>query len=172
MRSLSWLSVLLVLGACALAPRQSALPDLAAIPAAFEMSGRIAVRNGQQNDIARLRWTHTRASDRWVIATPIGNEVARIQSDEGGATLEQAGGTPRHAASFQALTSELLGVSLEPAELAAWLHGAAPQAANGWTVTLDERQAAGAVEIARRVTATRGEVTVRLVVDDYRALAE
>src|SRR4051812_9217233 len=136
------------------------------------MSGRIAVRNGQQNDIARLRWTHARASDRWVIATPLGNEVARIESDAQGATLEQAGGSPQRAPSFAALTQQLLGVTLEPAELAAWLHGTPPQAAGGWTVTLDERQAAGQVEIARRVTATRGEVTVRLVVDDYRALPE
>jgi outer membrane biogenesis lipoprotein LolB len=167
-----WAPALALLAGCALTPEATTLPALSAVPATFEMSGRIAVRNGQQNDIARLRWTHARASDRWVIATPLGNEVARLESDEGGATLQQAGGPTQRAPSFAALTQQLLGVALEPGELAAWLHGAQPQAAAGWTVTLDERQAAGSVEIARRVTATRGEVTVRLVVDDYRALPE
>ena len=136
------------------------------------MSGRIAVRNGQQNEIAKLRWTHAKASDQWVISSPIGNEVARISADAQGALLEQAGGAPRRAASFAALTQQLLGVALEPAERAAWLHGSTPRGAGGWNVTLDEQQAAGNVKIARSMTATRGEVRVRLVVDDYRALAE
>ena len=166
------LSFALLLGACALTPESTKLPELAAVPAAFEMSGRIAVRNGQQNEIAKLRWTHARGADRWVLSSPIGNEVARISADASGALLEQAGAPPRSAPSFAAHTERLLGVALEPADLAAWLHGAVPREAAGWKVTLDERQAAGQVEVARRMTASRGEVTVRLVVDDYRALPE
>ena len=166
------LSFALLLGACALTPESTTLPALSAVPAAFEMAGRIAVRNGQQNEIAKLRWTHGPSSDRWVLSSPIGNEVARISSDAGGALLEQAGAAPQRAASFASLTRQLLGVALEPGELAAWLHGATPRAEAGWTVTLDERQAAGDVQVARRITASRGEVSVRLVVDEYRALAE
>ena len=166
------LSFSLLLGACALTPEATKLPELAAVPATFEMSGRIAVRNGQQNEIAKLRWTHAQDADRWVISSPIGNEVARISSDAHGALLEQAGAPPQRAKSFASLTQQLLGVGLEPAELAGWLHGAEPREAAGWKVTLDERQAAGKVQVARRMTATRGEVTVRLVVDDYRPLAE
>jgi hypothetical protein len=41
-----------------------------------------------------------------------------------------------------------------------------------WKVTIDEKQAAGAIDIARRVTATRGDVVVKLVIDEYRALEE
>ena len=162
----------LVLGACALTPPATPLPQLAAVPAAFEMSGRIAVRNGQQNEIARLRWSHAPASDTWVIASPIGNEVARIESDANGARLQQAGAAPQRAPSFAALTERLLGVALDPRELAGWLHGAAPEATGGWTVTLDERQPAGNVEIARRISAVRGEVSVRLVVDEYHPREE
>ena len=162
-----------LLGGCALTPEATVIAPLAAVPASFEMSGRISVRSGQQNEIAKLRWSHAPAADTWVIASPIGNEVARIESDADGATLRQAGAAPQHASSFAALTQRLLGVALEPRELAAWLHGATPEpGASGWTVTLDERQAAGRVEIARRMSASRGEVSVRLVVDDYRALGE
>ena len=161
----------LLLAACVSAPPR-ALAPLAAVPPAFEMSGRLAVRQGQQSEIARLRWSHRPASDLWVIASPLGNEVARIESSASGATLSQ-GGEPQAAPSFAVLTERLLGVALEPAALAAWLHGDLSGAAStGWTVTLDETQAAGAVTLARRISATRGEVVVRLVVDDYRALQD
>ena len=161
----------LALSACALAPpAPTTLPSLAGVPSAFEMSGRIAVRQGDRNDIARLRWTHRPASDVWVIASPLGNEVARIESDAQGATLRQ-GGEPQRAASFGALTEALLGVALEPAQLAGWLHAAeGALAPSDWKGVIEERQAAGAVTIARRMSATRGEVAVRLVVDDYKAL--
>jgi len=43
-------------------------------------------------------------------------------------------------------------------------------APGGWNVALEETQRAGTVDIARRITASRGDVSVRLVVDEYRAL--
>lgn len=161
---------LLCLAACAAVPR-APLPELAAVPPAFEMSGRLAVRQGDRSDIARLRWTHREGSDLWVIASPLGNEVARIESGSGGATLAQAGGETVQAASFAQLTERILGVALDPAALAAWLHGDTSGAAPAeWTVTLEERQGTGTVALARRISATRRDVVVRLVVDEYRAL--
>src|SRR5688572_27897999 len=79
----------LLLGACALAPPKTALPELAGVPAAFEMTGRLALRHGDRSEIARLRWTHRPGSDLWVIASPLGNEVARIESGSAGATLDR-----------------------------------------------------------------------------------
>ena len=161
----------LLLAACALAPPRAIAP-LAVRPPAFEMSGRLAVRQGERSEIARLRWTHRAESDLWVIASPLGNEVARIESTAAGATLNQ-GGEPVAAPSFAALTERLLGVPLEPAALAAWLHGDVASAVpGGWSVTLDEMQTAGAVALARRISATRGDVVVRLVVDDYRPVQD
>ena len=163
------LALALVLGACATAP-QKPLPQLSAVPSAFEMAGRLAVRQGDRSEIAKLRWTHRAAADTWVIASPLGNEVARIESSAAGASLVQADGGRAEAASFAELTERVLGIALEPADLAAWLHGTAPANDAGWTVTLDEKQAAGSIEIARRVSAVRGDVVVRLVVDEYRSL--
>ena len=160
----------LLLGACALAPKTGPLPDLAGVPAAFEMSGRLALRQGDRSEIARLRWTHTAKSDLWVIASPLGNEVARIESDGGGATLRQADGAGVQADSFAELTERVLGVAIEPALLAGWLHGKPGGADSGWAVTVEETQRAGTVDLAKRVSARRGEVVVRLVVDEYKAL--
>ena len=53
------------------------------------------------------------------------------------------------------------------------LPGGTPAAAPGdWSVTIEETQRAGEVDLARRIIATRGDVVVRLVVDEYRALPE
>ena len=134
------------------------------------MSGRIAIRQGDRSDIAKLHWTHERASDLWIIASPLGNEVARIESTETGAQLQRAGGQPESAPDFRSLTERLLGVPIEPRQLANWLHGTAGSiTTGGWIVEVQETQKAGAVDIARLITARRGETSVRLVVDQYQA---
>ncbi|HEX5129090.1 MAG TPA: outer membrane lipoprotein LolB [Usitatibacter sp.] len=161
-----------LLAACATAPvpRQS-LPALAGVPEAFEMTGRMSLRRGDISDIARLRWTHRGAADTWVFASPLGNEVARIESDANGARLEQGGAAPvESAATFSELAQRAVGVALDPSMLVAWLHGSGPAQGEGWQVTIDEAGPAGSVSVAKRLTARRGNVTVRLVVDDYRVL--
>ena len=105
--------------------------------------------------------------------SPLGNEVARLESGANGATLTRAGAAAESADSFQALTEKLLGVALDPGAIAGWLHGNAPASAPGeWKVSIDESQRAGSVDLAKRITATRGGVVVKLVVDEYRALEE
>ena len=154
-------------------PAPQPLPELTSVPAAFEASGRLAVRQGQRSDIAKLRWTRHRDSDLWVISSPLGNEVARVESGAGGATLTRAGAASESADSFQTLTEKLLGVPLDPDAIAGWLHGGAPAAAPGdWQVTIDESRRAGRVDLAKRITAIRGDVVVKLVIDEYRTLEE
>ena len=165
------LAAALSAAACALTPQPAAIAPLESVPAAFEMSGRLAVRQADRSDIAKLRWTHRRDADVWVISSPLGNEVARIESGREGATLQRAGAASESAADFASLTERVLGVPLDPKDLARWLHDPlGPFTRVGWTVNIEEAQAAGAVSIARRITASRGDVSVRLVVDEYRAL--
>ena len=173
LRRLAAAALLLLAGACASVPDSKPRPSLAAVPAAFEMSGRIAVRQGDRSEIARLRWTHRPGGDLWVFASPLGNEVARIESGPAGATLAQAGAAPETAPSFAVLAQRLIGLALDPATLAAWLHGGARESSEGgWKVTLDEAQESGNVRLARRLSASRDDVTVRVVVDEYRVLPE
>lgn len=159
--------LLLAVAACATV---SPLPHLESAPASFETTGRLAVRQGQRSDIAKVRWTHRDHRDVWVIASPLGNEVARIESTADGAVMNANGGTVE-APSFEDLTQRVLGVGIDPALLGEWLHAKTEAGAPaGWKVSLDEVQDAGAVRIARRITATRGDVSVRWVVDSYEAL--
>ncbi|HEX3098611.1 MAG TPA: outer membrane lipoprotein LolB [Usitatibacter sp.] len=164
----------LLVSACAmLAPPEAPLPSLTTVPRAFEMSGRIAIRHGQSSDIAQLRWTRHAGSDTWVIASPLGNEVARIESTPSGATLTRADGAAEHAASFADLTREALGVSLDPASLAEALHGQTPRdVPEGWRFEIDETQASGPVRLAKRITVRGGDTVVRLVVDGYQPLPD
>ena len=164
-------AIALLVAACATVPPQP-LPQLTQVPQAFEIAGRIAVRDGQRSDIAKLRWTRKRGGfDEWVISSPIGNEVARIEAGPGGATLVAAGSDSALTTSFAAVTERYLGVALDPGMLAGWIHGGSTSdAPGGWKVTLDETQHAGAIDIARRVTASRGDVVVRFVIDEYRPL--
>jgi outer membrane biogenesis lipoprotein LolB len=166
------LAAALLAAACALTPAPTVLPALEGMPSAFEVSGRLAVRQADRSDIAKLRWTHERSRDVWVISSPIGNEVARIESAGGSATLQRAGAAAEMAPDFASLTERLLGVALDPAALASWLHGGTATMPGGWNVAIEEKQRAGAIDIARRITASRGDISVRLVVDEYRALGE
>ena len=160
----------LLLGLAAACATVPPLPQLQSAPAAFETTGRLAVRQAQRSDIAKVRWTHRDGHDVWVIASPLGNEVARIESTADGAVMTANGGTVG-APTFEDLTQRVLGVAIDPALLAQWLHAHADAGGPaGWKVSIDEVQDAGAVRLARRVTATRGEVTVRWIVDTYEAL--
>ena len=162
----------LLLHGCATVAPPSPPPQLSSVPAAFEMRARLSIRQADRSDIAKLRWTHRANRDAWVIASPLGNEVARIESGADGATLTQATGGVYHADSFEDLTERALGVPLDPRSLAAWLHGDVHDVPSGWKVALDETEQAGAVRLARRVTAARGDTVVRLVVDEYQPLQE
>ena len=164
---------LLSLGAALLAAACATVPvppvSLEGLPAAFEMSGRIAVRHGTQGEIARLRWERAAASDVWVLASPVGTELARIERGAEGLVIHRPGAAPLAAASFSELTEHLLGAALDERLLVAWLHRRPATGPEGWEVSIDESQRLGGHEVARRITASRGDTVVKLVVDDYRA---
>ena len=165
--------IALLLAACATEPPQP-LPQLSKAPQSFEIAGRIAVRDGQKSDIAKLRWTRKPGGhDEWVLASPLGNEIARVESGPEGAVLFTSGSDTGWTTSFAAVTEKYLGVALDPDMLASWIHGGSTDAApDGWKVTLDQTERAGSVDIARRITASRGDVVVKLVVDEYRSLGQ
>jgi outer membrane biogenesis lipoprotein LolB len=164
---------MLLAGCAVLAPPETPFPQLAAAPRSFEMSGRLAVREGQHSEIAQLRWIRRGASDEWIVSSPLGNEVARIESTPNGATLTRGGDSAEQAETFQELTRRILGVALDPSWLAEGLHGRTPQnLPAGWRFTLDETQPAGAVQLAKRITVSNGDTVVRLVVDSYQPLGD
>jgi outer membrane biogenesis lipoprotein LolB len=167
---LASLAAVLLVAACAGAPPAPIALD--GLPESFEMAGRLSVAKEGQGDIFRLRWRHGPQSDAWVLATPLGTDVARIERAAGGLVLHRPGVTPMEASSLAELTQHVLGAALDERLLVAWLHGRPVAGPAGWAVTIDESQRFGASEVARRVTAAQGEVIVKLVVDSYRVQPE
>jgi outer membrane lipoprotein LolB len=162
---LALLAALLVASCAAVPP---ALIPLDGLPAAFEMGGRISVAQSGRGEILRLRWSHGPQADTWVLATPVGTEVARIERRPEGLVAYRPGAAPVSATSFADFTQDLLGASLDERLLVAWLHGRPLPGPGGWVVSIDEAQRIGDRDLARRITASQGEVVVKLVVDEYR----
>ena len=160
------LAAALLLAACASAP--PAPVPLDGLPEAFEMAGRLSVAVSGRGEILRIRWRHSPRDDAWVLATPVGTEVARIERSGEGLTILRPGEAPATAASFADLTRDLLGAALDERALVAWLHGRPVAGPGGWSVAIDEAQRVGETDLARRITASRDATVVKLVVDDYR----
>ena len=165
MTRLALLAALLVASCAAVPP--AAIP-LDGLPSAFEMGGRLSVAHSGRGEILRLRWSHGPWADTWVLATPVGTEVARIERRPEGLVAYRPGAAPVSATSFADLTENLLGAALDERLLVAWLHGRPLPGPGGWEVSIDEAQRIGDRDLARRITASQGDVVVKLVVDEYR----
>lgn len=170
MNRLCSLAAALAVAACASVPAPPIPLD--GLPAAFEMSGRISVRRGSEGEIARLRWARSPRAEVWVLASPVGTELARVERGAQGLVVTRPGEAPLEAASFSELTEGLLGAALDERLLVAWLHRRPAAGPEGWEVSVDETQVLDGQAVARRITATRGDTQVRLVVDGYRAQPE
>lgn len=83
---------LLAAACAAIAPAPVALDGL---PSAFEMGGRMSVAQSGRGEIFRIRWNRAPPDESWVIATPVGTEVARIEREaEGGLRITRPGAPP------------------------------------------------------------------------------
>lgn len=164
------LAACLLAAACAtVAPPEIPLQGL---PSGFDMAGRMSVTHDGRGDIARIRWARTPDADVWTVSSPLGAELARIERGADGLVVHRPDAVPVVAASFADLTESLLGAALDERLLVAWLHARPVAGPEGWAVTIDETRRVGGTEVARRITAAREGIVVKLVVDDYQARPE
>lgn len=87
----------------------------------FALTGRIAVRYGDQASSGNLAWRHDAAADELLITSPLGQGVARIVRAHGTVTLTAADGRRYRATDAEALTERVLGFRLPLAGLADWV---------------------------------------------------
>jgi outer membrane lipoprotein LolB len=144
----------------------------------FSLSGRISVRVNDKLDTGQIRWNRGRDEERIGLFSPLGSQVAELVSDKRArrVTLQQNKETMT-AASVGELTQSLLGVPLDLDRMAEWTQGfglaenetADAKLANGdiWQVTAERFQTKGNYRYASRVTAMRGDIVVRLVIDEW-----
>lgn len=171
------------LGACTttplVPPATVTLPaGQSALAAYFSLNGRISVRVNDKVDSGQIRWNRSAVEERIGLYSPLGTQVAELISNKrtGMVTLRQANETSS-AASVAELTQSLLGVALDLDRMAAWVQGVGLREnentdmtlGNGeiWRVTAERYVASGQYRFASRVTATSGDIMVRLVIDEW-----
>lgn len=140
------------------------------MPAAFLLKARVSVRQDQKIDSFTLEWTRSQSDgaprDIMRILTPFGSQVAELTITPTLALLVH-GSERQEAANVEELTKPLLGIAMTPNQLLDWLRRTSPEPLQGWTVSGERITAFGAVALATRVSAVRGDQVVRVVLDDF-----
>lgn len=139
----------------------------------FAADGRISLRQGGRSDHLRFDWQHEPERDVVLFSTPLGQGLAELGREAGGAWLRVPGQAEQRAPDLAALTLRLFGAALPLDELATWLRGARPQLAgevDGWQVVVTASAPHRGHLLPQRIEALRDEVELKIVVTGWTDL--
>lgn len=179
-----------VLAACAVA---GLLAGCAALlpggqtPAAapFDILGRVLVSYDGRAFSSNFRWRHDESADEIWLMSPVGQTLAHIAAEAGGATLTGADQQTYYATSVESLTRRALGWSLPLTQLQHWVGGNAvpgeesgvtSRDADGRLTLLNQdgwliryiRNDADPLRRPRRLDLAQGTQQIRMVIDEWR----
>lgn len=153
---------------------------------AFDLIGRVAVSYDGRAFSSSVRWQHTEERDEIWLLTPVGQTLAYIVGEAGGATLTGADQKQYRAGSVESLTRQALGWELPLARLTWWVQGeiapgAAPQSVerddrarltaltqDGWRIAFVNYPQQEHGGLPRRLELASGAHEIRLVIDSWR----
>jgi outer membrane lipoprotein LolB len=172
--------VLAVLAGCQTMPGQlGPRPARTDIPA-FSIDGRVAAHRDDVHHYANISWRHVGASDDIVLTTPLGQGVAELVRDAGGASLKSADGQTVSAADWEELSARVFGFELPLEGMPRWLLGdVAPTQrdergrplaaqADGWDIRYLGYESDAADALPVLVEFRRDDIDVRLKVDAWQ----
>lgn len=151
----------------------------------FQLSGRIAVKHGDQGFSGTLRWAHDARHDELFLLSPLGQGVARIERAASGTTLTTSDEKTYRADNAEALTEEVLGWRLPLHGLEHWVLGlGAPTSSahrdfdangqlvrliqEGWQVDYARYQTVQGTNLPAKLELVFGDnLNVRLVIDRW-----
>jgi outer membrane lipoprotein LolB len=136
----------------------------------FASSGRISLRQGERSDHLQFDWRHASGRDVVLFSTPLGQGLAELGRDAGGAWLRVPGEALRRAPDLEALTQMLFGAPLPLDALAEWLRGARPGPdgdVEGWRIAVPESVPWRQHRLPRRLEARRDDIELRIVIDEW-----
>ncbi len=174
--------------AAALLAACAALMPVERLPAAapFDIIGRVLASNDGRAFSSGVRWRHETGGDEIWLLSPVGQTLAHIAADEGGATLTAADQQTYRAASVETITREALGWPLPLDRLQYWITGDAvpgiavtkiERDARGRVITLEQSnwrirfaysETGGSKERPRRLDMAQDGQQIRLVIDTWR----
>ena len=183
-RIIAVVMLLAALGGCALSPSRqeppASRPARAAI-VAYELSGRIAVRQGEQRYEANIWWQHALRSDKILLTTPFGQGIAELNRDATGAHLVTSDRREFAGPDWETLSVKVFGFALPLTSLPRWVLGDAPGGAkrdaagraqqfsdDGWLVTYRDYEGPGSTALPQLIDLARGDIAIRLKIDDWQ----
>lgn len=156
----------------------------------FTLDGRVAVRAGEEGWQASVRWRQRNDVSEVRLSGPFGAGALQLRFDGAELTLTTSRGETLRGGEASQVLRQQLGFDPPIAELRHWLLAAAAQpdssavieaGANGrpatlsqqdWQLTFEDYRPQevqhSAVQLPRRIVATRGSVRLRLVVDGWK----
>ena len=165
MRVLLLWAVALLLAGCATVgalPQRPAVGDITQ----FAFVGRLAVRQGENRHHVNVDWRHDARSDEILLTTPLGQGVAELVRDAGGARLTLADRRSYTAADWGALSQQVFGFPLPLGASPRWLLGELG-ATEGWRVTVVAREAERADGLPTVIELERDDIALRLKIDEW-----
>lgn len=161
-----WFGLLaLLLAGCALVPMVPSRPAAQEIQQ-FSFVGRLAVRQGETRHHVNIDWRHDTRHDEILLTTPLGQGVAELVRDAGGARLTLADKRRYVAEDWSALSRQVFGFALPLGASARWLLGDIA-ATEGWRVTVVEREAEQAGALPTVIELERDDIALRLKIDEW-----
>ncbi|MCC6473352.1 MAG: outer membrane lipoprotein LolB [Burkholderiales bacterium] len=150
-------------------------------PGGFEMTGRVAVKYGNDASSGRVSWQHSERSDELLLSSPLGQGLARLSREAGEVRLRLSDGRVFSASDAESLTEQILGWRLPLSGLPQWLRGFVRPAGSaairrdaagrvsgieqdGWTIEI-ETWREGRPE---RVRLLRPDLEIRLVIETWQ----
>ena len=157
---------------------------------AWSLVGRIAVSNQGKGGSGRIEWSQRGATYEVGLSAPVTRQGWRLSGDAGHALLEGLEGGPRNGPDARLLLLEATGWDIPVQALADWIRGArAPSLGpariqyginglpwsieqGGWLIEYqwpesDPAEPDGTPLLPTRLDATRGEASVKLLVDEW-----
>ena len=170
-----WLVVFaaLALTACA---QLGSIPDsvapLALGPALnhFVAEGRISLRQGARSDYLRFRWEHGPENDAVLLMSPLGQGMAQLERDAGGARLKRPGQPDLVAPDLRQLAQNMFGTPLPLDLLADLMRGvdaAGTHTVEGWQVRITDTTPFRQRRLLRVLEVSRDDIELKMIVDDW-----
>ena len=146
------------------------LPVIPVTPAtgdSFEMTGRLAIKQGDTRHHVNIEWLHGPDRDTIFLTGPLGQGIADLSRDARGARLLTADQKEWLAGDWEELGQMVLGLQLPLNQMARWITGEKPASGSGWQVSYLDYQDAQAGALPSLIEMSRGDIEVRLKVDSW-----